>query len=151
MVQVVKSAGDGTSSGSEEQTGPAAASSNAEADELWESFLRTEPLLPKDSCYTIDRKEHSRAIGQARRLTLRSAEFPGRYHLDVANRDRQGAKVIAMSMLMAETWRDHLKALHELAEAQALRLRLALMELPDMEQVIAEADADREEPEDLNA
>lgn len=115
--------------------------SKRELDKIWQIFLRSEPILPKDSCFRFEERERTGSIGQARRLTLRSAEFGGKYLLDSANRDHEGAVSVATTLLMARDWRDYLKAQLDLVESQALRLEMALFEQKDLDGVLAEAKA----------
>ncbi len=112
---------------------------DAELDALWEQFQSCAALLADDDVDVIERAQASAALsGIPRRAILASARFGGAELIEKA-KDRDCAIVFAALVEAGDAWINRQRSLIELAEAQTLRLRMSLMERPDMEAVFAEA------------
>lgn len=109
-------------------------------DESWRAFLASPPMANG----LEDVKEAEQQIvdeGLLRRMLLATMQFGGE-ELYRKSQDDDAAKVLAMSIAAGKYWKSRTIALLELADAQLLRLRMALCERHDMDELLAQAESE---------
>jgi hypothetical protein len=115
--------------------------SGAKIDRIFEEFRRSPATLSLDEVSEIDRSLMHQPYGVSRRAALLAYTSSGAELLELANRDREGALVVAWTAEAAKRAAEGLRELADLIDGAGMRAKMALCERAGMQSVLAEAEA----------
>jgi hypothetical protein len=118
-----------------------APASAAKLDRVFEEFRRSPATLSLDEVSEIDRSLMHQPYGVSRRAALLAYTSSGAELIELANRDREGALVVAWTAEAAKRAAEGLREVADLIDGAGMRAKMALCERADMQSLLAEAEA----------